>query len=39
MEKNSGEQKKENSVSDKEIKNMIAGAMRQMADNLLGETE
>jgi hypothetical protein len=39
IEKNSGVKKQENSVSDKEIKNMIAGAMRQMADNLLGETE
>ncbi|CCU77531.1 Glycine/sarcosine/betaine reductase component C chain 1 [Halanaerobium saccharolyticum subsp. saccharolyticum DSM 6643] len=39
IEKNSGAKKEENSVSDKEIKNMIAGAMRQMADNLLGETE
>ena len=39
MEKNSGAKKEEDSVSDKEIKNMIAGAMRQMADNLLGETE
>ena len=40
MEKNSGVKKEEeDSVSDKEIKNMIAGAMRQMADNLLGETE
>jgi hypothetical protein len=39
IEKNSGVKKQENSVSDTEIKNMIAGAMRQMADNLLGETE
>ncbi|MFN2339913.1 MAG: glycine/sarcosine/betaine reductase complex component C subunit beta [Halanaerobium sp.] len=39
IEKNSGVKKQENNVSDKEIKNMIAGAMRQMADNLLGETE
>jgi hypothetical protein len=39
IEKNSGVKKKENSVSDKEIKNMIAGAMRQMSDHLLGETE
>ncbi|ADO76300.1 glycine/sarcosine/betaine reductase complex component C subunit beta [Halanaerobium praevalens] len=39
IEKNSGVEAKTESVSDKEIKNMIAGAMRQMADNLLGETE
>ncbi|RAK11766.1 3-oxoacyl-[acyl-carrier-protein (ACP)] synthase III-like protein [Halanaerobium saccharolyticum] len=39
IEKNSGVKKQESSVSDTEIKNMIAGAMRQMADNLLGETE
>src|SRR6056297_1707465 len=39
MEKNKGTAEEKREVSDKEIKNMIAGAMRQMAENLLGETE
>jgi len=39
MEKNQGLAEEKTEIDDQEIKNMIAGAMRQMAENLLGETE
>jgi len=38
MEKNEGTESEEAKVSDKEIKNMIADAMRQMAENMTGES-
>jgi hypothetical protein len=38
MEKNEGTESEETKVSDKEIKNMIADAMRQMAENMTGES-
>jgi hypothetical protein len=39
IEKNQGIEEEKRAIDDQEIKNMIAGAMRQMAENLLGETE
>jgi hypothetical protein len=39
IEKNQGIKEEKREIDDQEIKNMIAGAMRQMAENLLGETE
>ena len=38
MEKNQGTESEKSEVSDKEIKNMIADAMRQMAENMTGES-
>ncbi len=38
MEENKGTESKKSEVSDKEIKNMIADAMRQMAENMTGES-
>lgn len=39
IEKNQGLKEEKTEIDDQEIKNMIAAAMRQMAENLLGETE
>ncbi|MCF8000394.1 MAG: ketoacyl-ACP synthase III family protein [Halanaerobiales bacterium] len=38
MERNKGTEPEKSEVSDKEIKNMIADAMRQMAENITGES-
>ncbi|MFO7814615.1 MAG: glycine/sarcosine/betaine reductase complex component C subunit beta, partial [Halanaerobiales bacterium] len=38
MEKNKGFESEKTEASDKEIKNMIADAMRQMAENMTGES-
>jgi hypothetical protein len=38
MERNEGETEEKAAVSDEEIKSMIADAMRQMAENMTGES-